>query len=183
MVQAGSMGVPFVPTLGYAGSDVIKGRDEFALAPNPFNPEETVVVAKAINPDVALFHGTKGDGQGNVLVSKDGEALMIAQASRRVIVSVEEIVDQVSPDDTAGTFVPGIHVKAVVHAPYGAYPTACPGYYEMDVAQMKRYLEASSSDEAFMGYLKEEVFEPGSHEGYLDKMGLRRGERIREPVG
>ena len=183
MVQAGSMGIPFVPTLGYAGSDVIKGRDDFALAPNPFNPEETVVVAKAINPDVALFHGTKGDGQGNVLVSKDGEELMIAQASRRVIVSVEEIVDKISPDDTAGTFIPGIHVKAVVHAPYGAYPTACPGYYEMDVAQMERYLEASSSDEAFMGYLREEVFEPGSHDGYLDKMGLRGVERIGEPVG
>lgn len=177
------MGIPFVPTLGYAGSDVIKGRDDFALAPNPFNPEETVVVAKAIKPDVALFHGAKGDLQGNVLVSRDGEALMIAQASRRVIVSVEEIVDKITPDDTAGAFVPGIHVKAVAHAPYGAYPTSCPGYYEMDVAQMKRYLEASSSDETFMGYLKEEVFEPGSHDEYLDKMGLRLGERIGEPVG
>ena len=44
------MGVPFVPTLGYAGSDVIRERDDFTMAPNPFDPTEMVVMAKAITP-------------------------------------------------------------------------------------------------------------------------------------
>ena len=87
------MGVPFIPTLGYAGSDVIRERDDFTMAPNPFDPTEMVVMAKAITPDVALFHGSKGDSRGNVLVSKGGEALMLAQASDKVVVTVEEIVD------------------------------------------------------------------------------------------
>ena len=34
------MGIPFVPTLGYANSDVISERDDFTIAPNPFNPSE-----------------------------------------------------------------------------------------------------------------------------------------------
>ena len=115
------------------------------MAPNPFDPTEMVVMAKAITPDVALFHGSKGDSRGNVLVSKGGEALMLAQASDKVVVTVEEIVDSVSSNDPTGTFIPAIHIKAVAHAPFGAYPSACPGYYGMDMDEMKKYLEASSS--------------------------------------
>ena len=56
------MGAPFVPTLAYAGSDVIKRRpDDFTIAANPFDPAERIVVAKAINPDVGIFHGLKAD--------------------------------------------------------------------------------------------------------------------------
>lgn len=181
MVQAGSMGIPFVPTLGYAGSDVIKDRDDFTLAPNPFDPSETVIIAKAITPDIALFHGAKADSRGNVLVSSSNEALMLAQASDKVIVTVEEIVDQVSPDDPSGTFIPAIHVRAVAHAPFGAYPSACPGYYGMNVDEMKRYLEASSSDSAFEEYLAGEVFSFRDHEDYCQARDL--GVRAPAAVG
>ncbi len=166
------MGIPFVPTLGYAGSDVIRERDDFTMAPNPFDPSETVVMAKAITPDVALFHGSKGDNRGNVLVSKGGEALMLAQASDKVIVTVEEVVDSVSPDDPTGTFIPAIHVKAVAHVPFGAYPSACLGYYGMDVEEMKKYLEASSSDETFEDYLADEVYAFHDHEDYCRARSL-----------
>ena len=177
------MGIPYIPTLGYAGSDVIKGRDDFAIAPDPFSPGEKNVVAKAINPDVALFHGTKGDRQGNVLVSNEGEALIIAQASRRVIVTVEEIVEEVSREDTSGAFIPAIHVNAVVHAPFGAHPTACPGYYETNEGQISEYVEASTSDEAFSEYLHTYVFEAEDHEGYLRLMGLSARQEVEERVG
>ncbi len=175
------MGIPFVPTLGYAGSDVIRDRDDFTIAPNPFDPTETVVMAKAINPDVALFHGSKGDSRGNVLVGNGGEALMLAQASDRVIVTVEEVVDAVSPDDSSGAYIPAIHVKAVAHAPFGAYPSACPGYYGMDLEEMRKYLEASSSDEVFEDYLAGEVFAFRDHEDYCRARGL--GVRAPAAVG
>ena len=175
------MGIPFVPTLGYANSDVISARDDFTIAPNPFNPSEPIVMAKAINPDVALFHGTKADRRGNVLVKKGGEALMLAQASDRVIVTVEEVVDQVSPDDPSGSYIPAIHVKAVAHAPFGAFPSACPGHYAMNVDEMKKYLDASSSDEAFQDYLAAEVFAFSDHESYCRARGL--GVEIPAAVG
>ena len=169
------MGVPFIPTLGFAGSDVLRRRqDDFKTAPNPWEPEETVVLAKAIAPDVGLFHGLKADRQGNVLLRKGGEELMLAQASRRVIVTVEEIVEQVDPEDSAGRFIPALHVTAVVHVPFGAYPTAAPDYYEADAEQIKQYVEAAASDEAFAAYLDRQVFAVPNHEAYLQLMGLGR---------
>ena len=166
------MGIPYVPVRGYAGSDVISRRDDFPMAPDPFNPEERFVVAKAINPDVAIFHGFQGDRAGNVLVGKRGNQTLLAQASRRCIVTVEEIVDKVDPDDPRGTFLPAIHVTAVVHAPKGAHPTACPGYYDMDERQIREYMEASVSDEALAAYLDKYIFAFKSHEEYLEALGL-----------
>lgn len=172
MVQAGSMGIPYVPTRGFAGSDAIAHRDDFTIAPNPFDPEERIVVAKAINPDVGIFHGLKGDRAGNVLLRKGGDELMLAQACRKVIVTVEEIVDRVSPEGSQGIFIPSIHITAVAHAPFGAHPTAAPGYYQADDAMLKEYVDASRSDEAFQAFLTRYVLEPRSHQEYLERVGL-----------
>ncbi len=174
------MGLPFVPTLGFAGSDVLQRRQEdFKIAPNPWDPQEKLVMAKAITPDVGIFHGLKADRRGNVLLRKGGEELMLAQASRRVIVTVEEIVDRVEPGDSSGSFIPSLHVTAVAHVPFGAYPTGAPGYYDADKNQIKLYVEACASDEAFEAYLSRYVFEPSSHEAYLALMGLNP---VREAV-
>lgn len=167
------MGAPFVPTLAYAGSDVIRRRqDDFKITTNPFNPEERIVVAKAINPDVAIFHGLKADPTGNVLLRKGGEELLLIQASRKVIVTVEEIVEKVDPEASGGSFIPSLYVTAVVHAPFGAHPTGAPGYYMADDERLREYVAASSSDEAFEAYLGKYVFQSGSHDGYLDRVGL-----------
>jgi len=167
------MGAPFVPTLAYAGSDVIKRRpDDFQIAINPFNPEERIVIAKAINPDVGIFHGLKADRHGNVLLRKGGEELLLIQASRQVIVTVEEVVDRVDPEASSGSFIPSLYVSAVVHAPLGAYPTGAPGYYIADDEGLREYVAASSSDEAFAAYLGKYVFQPGNHDGYLERVGL-----------
>lgn len=110
--------------------------EDFKIIPNPWDSEERVIVARAITPDAGIFHGLKADRQGNVLLRKGGEELMLAQASRRVIVTVEEMVEQVDPEDGAGSFIPALHVTAVVHAPFGAYPTSAPDYYEADAEQI-----------------------------------------------
>jgi glutaconate CoA-transferase subunit A len=173
MVQAGSMGAPFIPTLGYAGSDVIRRRqNDFKIATNPFDPDERIVVAKAINPDVGIFHGLQADRRGNVLLRRGGEELMLAQASRKVIMTVEEIVDRVDPEAPAGRLIPSLYVTAVVHAPFGAHPTGAPGYYMADDEQLREYVAASTSDEAFEAYLYKYVFEPGSHDRYLECAGV-----------
>jgi glutaconate CoA-transferase subunit A len=175
MVQAGSMGVPFVPTLGYAGSDVIKRRpDDFTIVANPFDPDERIVVAKAINPDVGIFHGLKADRAGNVLLRKGGEELLLIQASRKVIVTAEEIAEQLDPEASGSRFIPSLYITAVVHAPFGAHPTGAPGYYSADDEQLREYLAASASDETFGAYLDRYVFVLESHDGYLKHMGLGR---------
>jgi len=169
------MGAPFVPTLAYAGSDVIKRRpDDFTIAANPFDPDERIVVAKAINPDVGIFHGLKADRTGNVLLRKGGEELLLIQASRKVIVTVEEIVEKVDPEASGARFIPSLYVTAVVHVPFGSHPTGAAGYYPADDEQLREYLAASISNETFGAYLDKYVFEPGSHDGYLKHVGLGR---------
>jgi glutaconate CoA-transferase subunit A len=152
------MGVPYIPVRGLAGTDVFERRPDMMLAPNPFDPDEVTVVAEAQNPDVAILHGLKADKEGNAILRRFGEDVMVAQASRRTIVTVEEIVDRVTPEDTSGQFISSVNVTAVVHAPLGAHPTAVPGLYERDDAHIQRYMEASVSDREFSRYLDMYVY-------------------------
>ena len=88
---------------------------------------------------------------------------LLAQASQRVIVSVEEIVSPAALAETPeGLFVSGIYVTALVHAPRGAYPTGCRGYYEHDAAHIRQYVEAAKTTEAFRAYLDAYVFANGA---------------------
>lgn len=151
------MGVPYIPVRGLAGTDVFKRRDDMIIAPNPFDPTEETVVALAQNPDVAILHALRADRDGNALLRKHGEDVMIAQASRRVIVTAEEIVDKVTADDEGGEYISAINVTAVVHAPGGAHPSGVPGLYEMDQEHIREYIKASQSDEAFQAYLNRYV--------------------------
>lgn len=151
------MGVPYIPVRGLAGTDVFTRRDDMMMAPNPFDPSEEHVVAIAQNPDVAILHGLRADRDGNALLRKHGEDVMIAQASRRVIVTAEEIVDHVTADDEGGEYISAINVTAVVHAPGGAHPTAVPGLYDRDDEHIHEYIAASQSDEMFRAYLEKYV--------------------------
>ena len=56
-----------------------------------------------------------------------------AFASRRVIVVVEELVDEsVIRADPNRTIIPGLAVDAVVVEPWGAHPSYAQGYYDRD---------------------------------------------------
>lgn len=151
------MGVPYIPVRGLAGTDVFKRRDDMIIAPNPFDPTEETVVALAQNPDVAILHALRADRDGNALLRKHGEDVMIAQASRRVIVTAEEIVDRVTADDEGGQYLSAINVTAVVHAPCGAHPAGVPGRYEMDTPHIREYIAASQDDASFQAYLHKYV--------------------------
>jgi glutaconate CoA-transferase subunit A len=153
------MGVPFMPVRGLLGSDYLKARADFQVMRDPFSGE-AIAVVPPITPDVALIHALKGDPEGNVLVDRLEDDHLLAQASRRVIVSVEEVVPAGALVETPeGLFVAGIYVTALVHAPQGAYPAGCRGYYDHDPHHLRRYLEAAQTPEAFQAYLESYVFE------------------------
>jgi len=165
------MNVPFVPVRGLLGTDYMKVRPDFKEIANPYDPEERLAVVPAIAPDVAVFHGTRGDRYGNVVASRAADARLIAQASRRAIATVEELVDgDLAAEPVRGALVAGIHVTAVVEAPRGAHPTACPGRYEIDRAHVQEYLEAARSDAAFKRYLDRYVLGTRDHAGYLARV-------------
>jgi glutaconate CoA-transferase, subunit A len=61
-----------------------------------------------------------------------------------------------------GQFVSGLYVTALVHAAYGAYPTACRGRYAYDAVQIRRRAEAAQTPEACRVYLDACVFANGA---------------------
>ena len=163
------MGVPYVPVIGLVGTDLLKRRDDMVLAPDPFGEGKSTVVAKAMRPDVAVFHVDKADRDGNVSCGYHAEAVILAEASRHVVVTAEEIVDRITEEDAVGTFIPAILVNTVVHAPFGAHPGGLTGRYEPDRNAMQQYVAASRDDASFEAYLDEHVFAIHSHEEYVER--------------
>jgi glutaconate CoA-transferase, subunit A len=169
MIQAGSMGVPYVPIVGLVGTDLLKRREDMKIVADPFDGKTKSVVAKALRPDVAIFHVQKADRSGNISAGYPSDNVLLAEASRTVIVTAEEIVDRVNEKDAVGSYVPGIHVDVVVHAPHGAHPAGCPGVYGPDRAHMALYVAASKDDPSFAAYLKQVVFDVPNHEAYVER--------------
>jgi glutaconate CoA-transferase subunit A len=148
-----------MPVSGFIGSDYLKARPDFKVVRDPFTGEDVAVVPP-LTPDIALIHALKGDPHGNILVDRIEDDHLLAQASRRVIASVEEIVPTGTLAETPeGLFVSGLYVTALVYAPQGASPTACRGYYEHDPAQIRHYLAAAQTPEAFQAYLEASVLD------------------------
>jgi glutaconate CoA-transferase, subunit A len=172
-LQAGVMNVPFVPVRGLLGTDYMKVRPDFRVLANPYDPREDIALVPAIAPDVAIFHGFKGDRHGNVVASGSLDAKLIAQASRRAIATVEEVVEgDLTREAHLGVLVPGIHVSAVVRAPRGAHPTSCEGHYAVDAEHVREYLEAAQADDTFAKWLERYVYGVPDHAAYLERVGL-----------
>jgi glutaconate CoA-transferase subunit A len=174
MVQAGSMGLPYIAVRGLLGSDLLKHRSDLKVQENPFNRGEEIVVAQPIRPDVAVFHALKADRWGNAVTTGLRDDPMMARASRRVIVTAEEIVDHelTLEDALHNTFLPAIDVDGVVHALFGAHPCSCGPSYPVDEPRVKEYLNAAKDDTAFRAYLEKYVFTLSSHQEYLRRAGL-----------
>ena len=161
------MGVPYVPIVGLVGTDLLKRRDDMIIAVDPFDGKTKSVVAKALRPDVAVFHAQVADRHGNVSCGYETEAVILAEASAHVIVTAERIVDQLTEKESKGAFIPAIHVDAVVHAQYGAHPAGCQGLYGPDKIHMREYVIASQNDETFAQYLRTYVTDIKNHDDYI----------------
>ncbi len=140
-LQAGSMGVPFLPTRTAAGSDMPKGNHFFYQIISPFEPKETLLAVRAIQPDVAIVHVQRADKHGNAHCwGNFGVMVEGVRAARKVIVCAEEIVpEEVIASDPNRTVIPGFLVSAVVECPYGAHPSPVQGYYKRDDSFFQQY--------------------------------------------
>jgi len=163
------MGLPYVPIVGLVGSDLMHKRDDVKVVPDPFHPEVKTAVVRSLRPDVALLHGLRADRAGNVDMGCWTDDVLLAEASRRVIVTVEEVVDHIDEDTAQGTFLPSILVNAVALAPFGAHPEHFPGRYPDDEAHLQRYVEHARDDAAFAVYLRETVYDVPDHDTYVQR--------------
>lgn len=184
-LQAGAMGVPFLPTRTALGSDVVVDNDFFAEIESPFASVDEPVKAKlhairALSPDVAIVHLQRADREGNAHCwGNFGVMIEAARAARRVIVVAEEIVDaDVIVSDPNRTVIPGFLVNAVVECRHGAHPSPVQGYYKRDNAFFRHYHEQTKTIADSEAWLQRWVYGVADRRAYVNQLGGCRVEEL-----
>jgi glutaconate CoA-transferase subunit A len=179
-LQAGAMGVPFLPSKTALGSDTPKGNHFFYQIFSPFAPKETLWAVRALNPDVTIVHVQRSDEEGNAHCwGNFGVMIEGVRAAKRVIVTAEEIVEpEVIASDPNRTVIPGFLVNAVVECPFGAHPSPVQGYYNRDNQLFRAYHEETKTKAASDAWLERWVYGVRDREEYLEELGPERAEQL-----
>ena len=182
-LSAGAARLPFWTLRNYMGTDLPRVNPMIRSVSCPYTGEVLSTVS-ALNPDVTIVHAQRADAQGNTqiwgLLGVQKEA---AFASDRVIVEVEEIVDEsVIRADPNRTVIPGLIVDAVVVEPWGAHPSYAQGYYDRDNEFYIAWERISRDPAALARYIDEFVYGVRDRGEYVEKCGnlerLRASERV-----
>jgi glutaconate CoA-transferase, subunit A len=179
-LQAGAMGVPFLPTRTAMGSDVPKNNHFFYQVISPFEPKEALLAVRAIQPDVSIVHVQRADKNGNAHCwGNFGVMLEGVRAAQKVVLSAEEIVpEDVIASDPNRTVIPGFLVSAVVHCPYAAHPSPVQGYYKRDDAFFQQYHVATKTAADFNDWTQRWVHEVADRAGYVQQLGEARAAEL-----
>ena len=174
---AGSRGLPFLPTRGMIGTDLLEvSNDHLRLLDDPFGGPP-VVACRALTPDVAILHAHRADRRGNVGVDPGVQyptSTVMPRASHRVIVTVEEVVETDELRRTPQlTILPGFAVDAVVPVRYGAHPTSLFPGYGYDARFFSEWVRAAMDADASLAFLDRYVRDPETHDAYLKRVGGR----------
>jgi acyl CoA:acetate/3-ketoacid CoA transferase alpha subunit len=166
-LKAAAMGVPFLPIRSMLGADTLK-YSAAKVVEDPFTGQPICLVP-ALILDVGLIHVHRADRCGNAQIDGiSGFAFEMARASKRLIISTEEMVDtdeiRRQPDRT---MIPYYLVDAVVHAPFGAHPGEMVYEYARDEAEIRAWAKASETSESAAAYLEKYVYGVPDHDVYL----------------
>lgn len=197
--QAGAMGLPFLPTRSSLGSDIINKwgfskklrqqdsklpDDKLIVMDNPFKgwtDTKKVVLVPAINPDVTIIHVQQADNRGTARI----EGLPLAdieqaKAAKHLIITCEELMSshemKKHPDRN---LLSNIFVDAVVHQPWGAYPTACYNHYDYDPFFLNEYKQFALDDMQYKAYVEKYIHGTADHGERLTLAGNDRLEAIK----
>lgn len=158
---AGASNLPFAVLRGYRGSDLPKHNPNLREITCPFTGEVLAAVP-AVRPDVTVIHAQRADRAGNVqlwgIVGVQKEA---ALAAARLLVTVEEIVDALTPVPGA-IVLPHWVVTAVAHVPGGAHPSYAHGYYARDNGFYQAWDPIARDRDAFRAWMERHVL--GTHD-------------------
>ncbi len=159
--EAGAAGLPCAIFRGYIGVDLPKFNPNIKFITCPFTGERLAAVP-AHRPDVAVIHAQKADRAGNVMlegiVGVQKEAVL---ASKRSIVTVEEIVEDFGARSFNAVILPHWTVGAIARVPGGAYPSYAQGYYKRDNSFYIAWDKIARERETFLAWMKANVLEQG----------------------
>ncbi|TRZ53521.1 acyl CoA--acetate/3-ketoacid CoA transferase subunit alpha [bacterium] len=196
-LQAGAMGVPFLPSWSCLGTDLLNpdydmlgkaglrdGKnpriplEKFKIVEDPFYKEGEMVLLPAARADICIAHVQKIGEQGTVRI--DGQRFACVEAMKaadKLIVVAEEVVpeEELRREPTANV-LPFFRVDAFVECRFGAHPTGVFGRYDMDTAFISDYYtNHSRTQKAFDRWADEWITNVPDHKTYLNKLG---GERL-----
>lgn len=153
---AGASQLPFAVLRAYAGTDLPRYTDSIARVTCPFTGEELAAVS-ALNPDVGIIHAQQADRNGNVLLwGITGIQKETVLASKRSIVTVEEVVEELEPGANS-VIIPGWAIDAVAAVPGGCHPSYALGYSERDNGFYAEWSNVSLEREEFLSWMKGNV--------------------------
>jgi glutaconate CoA-transferase, subunit A len=160
---AGASGLPFAVLRGYNGTGLESLNGTPGTTPTikpitcPFTGE-TLTAVSALRPDVAVIHAQRADRSGNVqlwgITGVQKEAVL---ASRRSVVTVEEIVGELDPRPGA-VVLPGWTVTFVATVPDGARPSYALGYSVRDNDYYVAWDAIARDRDAFTRWLDEQIY-------------------------
>jgi glutaconate CoA-transferase, subunit A len=140
--------VGFMPARAWLGTDLPRLRPDVQTIIDPYSGEE-LMAFPAIHPDVAVIHALQADLDGNALIGENkGVDEELALTAGKVILTVEEIVPELSKVDLVGPLV-----HHLVLAPHGAAPSSCHPLYPLDGEAFLAYAEQVSDPASFQTFL------------------------------
>ena len=140
---------------------------------------EVYCAMQAWTPEFCFMHAARADKYGNVQLdtkrtSDNDTDLILAKASKRVFVSVEEIVDEeFIIENMLETVLSRVFVEGVCLAPFGAHPNSCDTRYFFDLEFGRFYQECSQTEEGFKKFINDYVHNVKDWDEYLDKVGRK----------
>jgi acyl CoA:acetate/3-ketoacid CoA transferase alpha subunit len=186
---AGMMGIPFIPSRNMLGTDTLE-YSSCKVARDPWSGKPVCLIPAAY-PDVAMFHVPRCDQYGNAqiegIIVEDFE---LCRASRRVIVTAEQIVDtELIRKDPDRTVIPYYLVDAVCEVKFGAHPTLMPYHYYFDEEHIGEWLASSKTQAGADAYYEKYVYSTQDFNEYLERIGgdqkmefLNKVEHLQEPM-
>jgi glutaconate CoA-transferase subunit A len=162
--DAGAANLPFAVLRGYVGTDLAKVNAQIRTIKCPFTGVELAAVP-AIRPDVGVIHAQKADVHGNVLLEGIvGVQKQTVLASKRSLVTVEEIVPELGPRSSNAIVLPAWTITALSVVPRGALPSYAHGYYPRDNRFYVAWDRISRERDSFLAWMRDNVLARASQE-------------------
>ena len=195
-LEAGAIGVPFLPSWSCLGTDLLNPdydmlgkagmrdgsnpripKEKFRIIDDTFFGDGQVVLVPAARADVCIAHVQKVGERGTVRIEGQlfGCVESMKAADKLIVVAEEVVPEEDLRKEPRANVIPGFVVDAVVECPLGAHPTGVFGYYDMDAAFISEYDRThSKSDEQFSRFADEWIYGVRDHKEYLNKLGATR---------
>ena len=175
-LMAGMHGFSFMQVFeGITVTDLFKkrgflGDDKYRVIKCPYTGKDVVTVPAA-NPDVCIVHVQRADKFGNAQYwGAIGSVPAAALASKRIIITCEEIVDtEIIRSSPHHTIIPAFRADAVIEVPWGAHPTEVVGHYNQDKLMWGLFIMAAAREQSLEQWMDEWIFGCRDREAYLDR--------------